>query len=70
MADTFSIIAQQQITDVSDVTNPVQAMRITFRSAANGTQGIVTVPLTDYTPAEVQRRITDYVANIDAVHEL
>lgn len=70
MADTFTIVKQDQILDTRDVTNPVQAMQVTFRTTANGTQGTVVVPLADYTPEEVQRRITAYVVNIDAVHNL
>lgn len=70
MADTYNITAQSQVLDTTDIANPVQAMRITFRSVANGTVGTVTIPLSDYTPAEVNRRISEYVANIDAVHEL
>lgn len=70
MADAYTIVRQEQVLDTSDVTNPVQAMVITFRSVANGTTGTITVPLADYSPQEVNRRITAYVADIDAVHEL
>lgn len=70
MADTYTITAQQQVTDVSDVTNPIQAMRVSFKSAANGVAGFVTIPLSDYTPSEVARLVGARVADIDAVHEL
>lgn len=70
MADAYTITAQQETLDVSDVTNPVRAMAVTFKSNANGVTGTVRVPLTDYTPAEVNRLVAEYVANIDAVHGL
>jgi hypothetical protein len=70
MADTYSIVGQQQVLDASDVTNPHQAMQVTFRSAATGVTGTVIVSLADYSPQEVNRLIAARVATIDAVHEL
>lgn len=70
MADKYTITGQTEVLDVTDVTNPVRSMRITFKSTANSTVGNVQIPLTDYTPAEVDKRITSYVDTIDAVHEL
>lgn len=70
MADSYTIVSQQQILDTADVTNPVQAMRVQFRSVANGTTGTVDIPLLGYTPAEVNRLVSERVALIDAVHEL
>ena len=70
MADAFTIVRQEQVLNTDDVTAPVQAMRIPFRSAANGTVGFVDVPLLSYSAAEVHRIVSERVAAIDAVHEL
>jgi hypothetical protein len=70
MADTYVVTGQAEALDTSDVTNPVRVMRVTFKSLANNTIGTVSVPLSDYTPAEVAKRIEAYVATIDAVHGL
>lgn len=67
MADLYTITAQQEALDTSDVTAPVRVMRITFTSNATGVVGTVNVPLKDYNAQTVNTAIVAYVTNIDAV---
>jgi hypothetical protein len=70
MADTYTVLSQQQVLDTSDVSNPFQAMQINFRTATSPGPFFVRVPLAQYTPQAVHDAIVAYVANIDAVANL
>lgn len=70
MADTYTILSQQQVTDTSDVTNPVQAMQVNFRTPTQAGPFYVRVPLSQFTPQAVHDAIEQYVQNIEAVSNL
>lgn len=70
MADRYTIISQTQVLDTRDVTNPQQAMLITFRTPTQPGPFSVTIPLTQYSAQSVHDAITEYVGNIEDVSQL
>lgn len=70
MADSYVVTSSVEALDTTDVTNPVRVRQVTFKTAKDGMVGTVKVPLDNFTPQAVDKAITDYVAQIDAVHSL
>lgn len=70
MADSYTILSQSQVTDTTDVTNPVQAMQVNFRTASQPGPFFVRIPLTQYSAQAVHDAVSAYVANIEAVANL
>lgn len=68
--ETYEVTGQAEVLDTTDVTNPVQSQRITFKSKASGVSGTVTLPLAGLTAQAVHDAITARVATIDAIHNL
>lgn len=69
MADGWQVTGQQQRTDVSGTGQFQQVVEVHFRTA-HGNTGSVRVPLSAFTPDEVHKRISEYAATLDAVHNL
>ena len=70
MADTYDITRTESILDTTDVTNPVPALRVTYRSKATGATGTVTLPEANLTPELVAQAVAAKVATLDAIHAL
>ena len=68
--DTYSIVSTAEVLDTSDVTNPVQAVRITYKSKATGATGTLTLPKAGLTPELVHNAVDAEVATLDAIHNL
>lgn len=69
MADGWSIVAQQQTTDLTPDGRFQEVMRITFQTT-EGVTGTLTVPISEYNPQHVQELISARAAAIKAVHNL
>lgn len=68
--ETYTVVKTDEVLDTSDVSNPQQAVRITWKSKATGATGTVTLPAANLTAADVDRAVSEAVALRDAIHEL
>lgn len=68
MAEAWQVTGQRQSSLLQGGAF-VDAMVVTF-TTASGTTGQITVPLSQYTPANVHKLIAERVEAIDAVHSL
>lgn len=70
MADTYVIVTQTPTTDLGPTGSVVPAMQVTFRTKPSDVQARVTLPLSTYTPDEVDRAVRAQAAVIEAVQKL
>ena len=68
MAEGWKVVGQRQ-TSVLANGSFEQAMVVTF-TTSDGVTSSVTVPVSQYNAANVQKLISEQVAHIDAVHQL
>lgn len=70
MADTYKVIEQRPVQDVSPGGSFEPAYEITFETAGHGVTGKVRIPVSRYTPAHVDEVIRDQVEILESVATL
>lgn len=70
MADNYKVTGQRQVTVLKPNGGFDNAMEVSFEVLSTGTTASVDIPLSRYNAEEVHKQIAEYVANIEAVHNL
>jgi hypothetical protein len=70
MADNFTIVSQQPITDSTGGGTFVPAMEIRFTTKPSAVPGRVVIPLAQYTPDNVGKVVAQNAALIEQVQAL
>lgn len=70
MADTYAVTGQVPTTTVGPSGTFVETMDITFTTKPSGVVGRVAIPMSHYTPAEVDKVIVAAAATIESVQAL
>lgn len=70
MASNFMVVDQMPATIRTASGNIEDGVQITFTTKPSGVTGVVRVPASQYTPAEVEKILSAQAAIIEQVHRL